>query len=262
VHRHEQFLYARYRAGFAARGGWTTERGLYTPGRHTLRGNQARPVPSMAYPRRHSCAAWADVADGTRASGPSVTHTFEPGTYDVTFVTIDNQGATGFGYADRILHVGNLRTGATMYSGPSLQVTKDVNMRGQYAEVVIAGDPARNSNGHIGGDVVAAGNVHLTNNGHIDGSLRAWGTVSMDSTSKVSGDGSATDAVRFQSTARIGGSVTTGLIFTVIDGVAVQTLIAKSLLGGPVATRAVVNKPDPSRPPRPSRSQTNRSTHP
>jgi hypothetical protein len=70
-HRHEQFLYAWYQADFTARRGWTTERGLYTTGRHTLRGNEARPVPSMAYPRRHARAAWANADRMLRAGwGP------------------------------------------------------------------------------------------------------------------------------------------------------------------------------------------------
>ncbi|WP_255589371.1 GDSL-type esterase/lipase family protein [Cellulomonas sp. PS-H5] len=41
-----------------------------------------------------------EFGDGTTASGPVVTHTFAPGTYDVTLVVTDDAGALGFGHPD------------------------------------------------------------------------------------------------------------------------------------------------------------------
>ena len=185
-----------------------------------------------------------EFADGTYATGPVVTHTFAPGTYDVTLVTIDNQGAKGFGYTDQVIHIGSVITGSTVYSGSSLQVTNDVDLAGPDANLIVAGDLECNSRGHIGGDVTVEGDVHLTNSCRIDGSLIAGGAVSMDSTSSIGGDLTAVGAVRFQSTGHIGGQVTTGGTFTVIDGAAVADLIDSGVLGGPVTTGAVVPAPD------------------
>jgi alpha-tubulin suppressor-like RCC1 family protein len=185
-----------------------------------------------------------EFADGTYAAGPVVTHTFAPGTYDVTLVTTDNQGAKGFGYTDQVIHVGSVITGSTVYSGSSLQVTNDVNLSGPDANLIVAGDLECNSHGHIGGDVTVAGGVHLTNKCRIDGSLTAGGAVSMDSTSSVGGDLTAVGAVRFQSTGHIGGKVTTGAMFTVIDRATVTDLIESGVLGGPVTTHAAVPAPN------------------
>ena len=60
AHAAERATWRWYLADFAARGSFTVERGLWTPGRHTLLRSR-RPVPSMPFPRR------GGRADSTRA---------------------------------------------------------------------------------------------------------------------------------------------------------------------------------------------------
>lgn len=53
MHAAERFTYRWYLADFAARHGWTQERGLWQPGRHTLTTPDHRPAPSVPFPRHH-----------------------------------------------------------------------------------------------------------------------------------------------------------------------------------------------------------------
>jgi DNA-binding Lrp family transcriptional regulator len=61
THAAERATYHWYVADFAARRGWTVERGLWRTGRHTMTGRDVRPAPSVAFPRRDG------RADPTRA---------------------------------------------------------------------------------------------------------------------------------------------------------------------------------------------------
>lgn len=185
-----------------------------------------------------------EFADGTYAQGPVVTHTFTPGTYDVTLVTTDDQGAKGFGYSEQIIHVGSVLTGQTVYSGSDLQITNDVGFLGAGANVVVDGDLECNTHGHVGGDVTVAGDVHLTNSCRVDGSLHAGGTVTMDSTATIGGDLVAGGDVTLQSTNAIGGAITASGTVSVIDGVPVGDLVDAGTIGGPVTWGAQVSPPD------------------
>ncbi|MQA35295.1 winged helix-turn-helix domain-containing protein [Modestobacter roseus] len=52
VHAAERVAHRWYVADFAARRGWTVERGLWRAGWHTLSGGDRRPTPSIPFPRR------------------------------------------------------------------------------------------------------------------------------------------------------------------------------------------------------------------
>lgn len=187
-----------------------------------------------------------EFADGATATGPVATHTFAPGTYDVTLVTTDNQGAQGFGHSSTVLRVGSDAAAATIYSGTALTLTNAVTADGGDANLYVDGAFSCNSNGHVAGDVTVVGDAYLTSSCRIDGDLWVSGALKMDSSPRVGGDVRAGGAITFQSTARIGGSVTTGSTFTSTDGRSVAQLRASGALAGVVNVSSFVLLPETS----------------